>query len=61
MPRVSLIDTNVVSERRKQARANPGVCQFLDSVAQAGRPIYPFVPYAFPVSGIWTTAARSCK
>ena len=39
-PRVYLIDTNVVSERRKQARANPGVRQFFESVAEAGTPIY---------------------
>lgn len=39
-PRVYLIDPNVVSESRKQARANPGVRQFFDRVATAGTPVY---------------------
>jgi len=38
--RVYLIDTNVVSEARKQARANPGVIDFFDHVVAADAPIY---------------------
>lgn len=40
MLRVYLIDTTVVSERRKQARANSGVRRFFDGVAETGTPIY---------------------
>lgn len=35
-----LIDTNVISEARKKARANPGVVQFFNRVARAGDPVY---------------------
>ena len=35
-----LIDTNVVSEARKRAKANPGVTGFFRQVAAAGEPVY---------------------
>ncbi len=35
-----LIDTNVVSEARKQREANPGVVRFFQHVAAAATPIY---------------------
>jgi predicted nucleic acid-binding protein len=35
-----LIDTNVVSEARKQAKANPGVTNFFKHVAVADEPVY---------------------
>ena len=35
-----LIDTNVVSEARKKAKANPGVSRFFDHAAAAGRQVY---------------------
>lgn len=35
-----LIDTNVVSEARKQRRADPGVARFFDGVATRGEPVY---------------------
>jgi hypothetical protein len=35
-----LIDTNVVSEARKRAKANPGVAEFFKAVAAADEPIY---------------------
>lgn len=35
-----LIDTNVVSEARKRARANPGVTDFFRKVSAAGEPVY---------------------
>lgn len=38
--RVYLIDTNVVSEARKKARANPGVTDFFNHVVAAGAPVY---------------------
>jgi predicted nucleic acid-binding protein len=37
---VYLIDTNVVSEARKQREANPGVVRFFQHVAAAATPIY---------------------
>lgn len=38
--RVYLIDTNVVSEARKKAQANPGVINFFNHVAAADAPVY---------------------
>lgn len=38
--RLYLIDTNVVSEARKEARANPGVTAFFDQVAGGAEPVY---------------------
>ena len=38
--RVYLIDTNVVSEARKRARANPGVTSFFEHATAAEEPIY---------------------
>ena len=35
-----LIDTNVISEARKRSRANPGVIDFFQRVANAGDPVY---------------------
>jgi predicted nucleic acid-binding protein len=35
-----LIDTNVVSEARKKANANPGVAAFLEGVAASNEPLY---------------------
>lgn len=35
-----LIDTNVVSEARKQRRADRGVADFFDGVAARGEPVY---------------------
>jgi toxin FitB len=35
-----LIDTNVVSEARKSARANRGVVAFFEDVASSGEPVY---------------------
>jgi predicted nucleic acid-binding protein len=35
-----LIDTNVVSEARKGARANAGVVEFFKNVVAAGEPVY---------------------
>ena len=35
-----LIDTNVISEARKKSRANPGVIEFFNRVANAGDPVY---------------------
>lgn len=35
-----LIDTNVISEARKKAKANPGVIEFFSRVASAGEPVY---------------------
>lgn len=35
-----LIDTNVVSEGRKTAKANPGVAHFFKQVTAAGTPVY---------------------
>lgn len=35
-----LIDTNVVSEARKRARANAGVIEFLTRTARASQPVY---------------------
>ena len=35
-----LIDTNVISEARKKAKANPGVIDFFNHVATAGEPVY---------------------
>jgi toxin FitB len=37
---VYLIDTHVVSETRKQSRADPGVIGFFDRVAASGEPVY---------------------
>jgi predicted nucleic acid-binding protein len=37
---VYLIDTNVISEARKKAKANPGVTEFFNRVANAGEPVY---------------------
>jgi predicted nucleic acid-binding protein len=37
---VYLIDTNVVSEARKQARANPGVVSFFSQVAAGDEAVY---------------------
>jgi predicted nucleic acid-binding protein len=37
---VYLIDTNVVSEARKKAKANPGVVSFFDHVAAGGEAVY---------------------
>jgi predicted nucleic acid-binding protein len=37
---VYLIDTNVISEARKQARANPGVTTFLHKAAERDLPVY---------------------
>jgi toxin FitB len=37
---VYLIDTNVVSEARKKAKANPGVTDFFNRVVEAGEPVY---------------------
>jgi predicted nucleic acid-binding protein len=37
---VYLIDTNVVSEARKKAKANKGVLSFLEHAAAASEPIY---------------------
>jgi hypothetical protein len=37
---VYLIDTNVISEARKKAKANPGVIDFFYRVTRAGEPIY---------------------
>lgn len=38
--RVYLIDTNVVSEARKGAKANPGVIEFFRRAAEADQPLY---------------------
>ena len=38
--RVYLIDTNVVSEARKKAKANPGVTSFFEQAAAADEPVY---------------------
>ncbi len=38
--RVYLIDTNVISEARKQSRANPGVTAFFRAVEAAYEPVY---------------------
>ena len=35
-----LVDTNVISEARKSARADPGVTAFFARVAAAGEPVY---------------------
>ncbi len=35
-----LLDTNVISEARKQARANPGVVAFLRRAAELGQAVY---------------------
>lgn len=35
-----LLDTNVISERRKQSKANPGVIQFFDQTIKSDREIY---------------------
>ena len=35
-----LIDTNVVSETRKEKKANPGVIGFFDRIAASGEPVY---------------------
>ena len=35
-----LIDTNVISEARKQVRANPGVMAFFEAVAITNDPVY---------------------
>lgn len=35
-----LIDTNVISEARKKAKANPGVIDFFNRVAVADEPVY---------------------
>jgi toxin FitB len=35
-----LIDTNVISEARKNARANEGVVAFFEHVASSGDPVY---------------------
>jgi hypothetical protein len=37
---VFLIDTNVISEARKQARANPGVTAFFRQAAEDGQALY---------------------
>jgi predicted nucleic acid-binding protein len=37
---VYLIDTNVVSEARKKAKANRGVVSFFEHVVAAGEPVY---------------------
>jgi predicted nucleic acid-binding protein len=37
---VYLIDTNVVSEARKRANANPGVVDFFNHVVAANEPVY---------------------
>jgi predicted nucleic acid-binding protein len=38
--RMYLIDTNVISEARKKAKANPGVTAFFERVASSGEAIY---------------------
>ena len=38
--RVYLIDTNVISEARKKAKANPGVIEFFNHVAGTGEAVY---------------------
>ena len=38
--RMYLIDTNVISEARKKAKANPGVNAFFERVASSGEAIY---------------------
>lgn len=38
--RVYLIDTNVISEARKKAKANPGVIEFFNHVASTGEAVY---------------------
>lgn len=35
-----LIDTNVISEARKKAKANPGVIEFFNHVASTGEAVY---------------------
>lgn len=35
-----LIDTNVISEVRKKAKANPGIIEFFNRVTSAGEPVY---------------------
>ena len=40
MPRVYLIDTNVISEARKKTRANPGVTDFFRTTAGSGETIW---------------------
>jgi toxin FitB len=35
-----LIDTNVISEARKQAKANPGVIAFFETVAASNEPVF---------------------
>lgn len=35
-----LLDTNVISEQRKQQRANPGVTRFFQQAATQGYPVY---------------------
>jgi predicted nucleic acid-binding protein len=37
---VYLIDTNVISEARKKAKANPGVIEFFNHVASTGDAVY---------------------
>jgi hypothetical protein len=37
---VYLIDTNVISEARRKARANPGVIEFFERVANTGESAY---------------------
>ena len=39
-PQVYLIDTNVISEVRKQTKANPDVAAFFAQVAAADEPVY---------------------
>jgi toxin FitB len=40
MRRMYLIDTNVVSETRKESKANRGVVGFFDRTAASGEPVY---------------------
>ena len=35
-----LIDTNVISEARKQARANPGVTAFFETIGASNEPVF---------------------
>ena len=35
-----LVDTNVISEARKRAKANPGVVDFFKQVIAANEPVY---------------------
>ncbi len=40
MPRMYLIDTNIISELRKGRRANPGVRAFFDELEESGISVY---------------------